>query len=90
MTRRKPVPPAAPPSGGSNPPRGILELERFSLIRAAGFEAILYRSTKGSKRCLAVFPDALTSGSFVELADPAPSAVRHTRLDVESADELSG
>lgn len=59
------------------------------LVRAAGFEAILYRSTKGSKRCLAVFPDALTSGSFVELADPAPAAVRHTRLDDQSADDLS-
>lgn len=59
------------------------------LIRAAGFEAILFRSTKGCGRCLAVFPSALASGSFIELADPAPAAVRHPRLDVQSADELS-
>ena len=31
------------------------------LIRAAGFEAILYRSTKGSGKCLAVVPDLLAS-----------------------------
>jgi RES domain len=60
------------------------------LIRASGFEAILYRSTKGQGRCLAVFPDQLTSGSFVELADAAPAAVERPRLDIDSADELSG
>ena len=60
------------------------------LIRASGFEAILYRSTKGSGRCLAVFPEQLASGSFVELADAAPVAVQHTRLDIDSADELAG
>ncbi len=60
------------------------------LIRAAGFAAILYRSTKGSARCVAVFPDMLGSGSFVELADVAPVSVRYTRLDVDSGEELSG
>lgn len=60
------------------------------LIRASGFEAILYRSTKGLGRCLAVFPEQLASGSFVELADAAPVAVQHTRLDIDSADELAG
>lgn len=60
------------------------------LLRAAGFEAILYRSTKGKSRCIAVFPDHLNSGSFVELADAAPSSVRNVRLDFESGDELSG
>jgi len=60
------------------------------LIRAAGFEAILFRSTKGLGRCLAVFPDQLASGSFVELADAAPTAVKYRRLDVDSADELAG
>lgn len=60
------------------------------LIRASGFEAILFRSTKGSARCLAVFPDHLASGSFVELADQAPTAVKNAKLDVDSADALTG
>lgn len=60
------------------------------LVRAAGYEAILYRSTKGGGRCLAVFPDLIDSGSFIELASPAPAEVRHTRLDAGSADALSG
>ncbi len=60
------------------------------LIRAAGFDAILYRSTKGSGKCLAIFPDLLTSGSFIELTDPPPSSNTHVRLDVDSADLLSG
>ena len=60
------------------------------LIRAAGFEAILYRSTKGQGRCIAVFPDLLASRSFVELADAAPPEVKHARLDVDSGDDLAG
>jgi len=60
------------------------------LIRAAGFEGILYRSTKGKARCIAVFPDRLQSGSSIELVDAAPSFVGHTRLDIETGDELSG
>lgn len=60
------------------------------LVRAAGFEAILYRSTKGTDRCLAVFPDCLDPGSYVELADAAPGSVQHYRLDIDSADDLAG
>ena len=60
------------------------------LVRAAGYEAILYRSTKGGGRCMAVFPDLIDSGSFVELASPAPAEVKYTRLDADSADVLSG
>ena len=60
------------------------------LIRAAGFEAILYRSTKGSDKCLAVFPDLLASGSFIELSDQPPTAQTHLRLDDNSANELAG
>lgn len=60
------------------------------LIRAAGFEAILYRSTKGSGKCLAVFPDLLASGSFVELVDAPASNRTHVRLDVDTADTLTG
>ena len=60
------------------------------LIRAAGFESILYKSTKGPGQCLAVFPDVLGDASFVELADTPPPAVAHLRLDSESEEELSG
>lgn len=60
------------------------------LVRAAGFEGILYRSTKGPGDCLAVFPDRLCSGSFVELADEPPPNVAHRRLDEESAPQLCG
>lgn len=60
------------------------------LIRAAGFEAILFPSTKGQADCLAVFPDCLVDGSYVELADAAPAGVRFTRLDIDSAPELEG
>jgi hypothetical protein len=60
------------------------------LIRTAGFEAILYRSTKGQGKCLAVFPDLLVSGSFVGLAHPAPTSVKYTRLDVDTGDALAG
>ncbi len=60
------------------------------LIRAAGFEAILYRSSKGSKRCLAVFPDQLQNGSFIELQDEASASVKHTRLDASTAPDLDG
>lgn len=60
------------------------------LVRAAGYEAILYRSTKGGGRCVAVFPDLIDSGSFIELANSAPPEVQHTRLDARSADALAG
>lgn len=60
------------------------------LIRAAGYEAILYRSTKGAGRCLAVFPDLIDSGSFVELEDTPPEGVKHRRLDASTAAELAG
>lgn len=60
------------------------------LIRAAGFEGILFRSTKSAGHCVAVFPELLASGSFVQLADRAPAAVRHGRLDPETADALAG
>lgn len=60
------------------------------LIRAAGFEAIVYKSTKGTKRCLAVFPDQISSNTHIELADPSPSEVTHSRLDSDTAEILSG
>lgn len=60
------------------------------LVREAGFDGILYRSTKGAGRCVAVFPDRISSGSFIELADAAPPGVHQTRLDQSSSDELAG
>ena len=45
------------------------------LIREAGFEAILYQSSKGPGKCLALFPDKLSDRSFIELIDPPPSKV---------------
>ena len=60
------------------------------LVRAAGFSAILYRSTMGSGNCLAIFPDKLSGSAYVELADKPPPEVRHIRLDGNSADDLAG
>lgn len=60
------------------------------LVRAAGFEGILYQSTKGNGKCLAIFPEALDGGSFIELRDPAPSSVQYPRLNSDSAPRLSG
>lgn len=60
------------------------------LIRAAGFEAIVYQSTKGGARCLALFPDCMQDGSFIELADTPPPFVKNRRLDSSSAGDLSG
>lgn len=51
------------------------------LVRAAGFEAIVYKSTKGLKNCMAVFLDQLRDGSYIELQDRAPSTVLETRID---------
>ncbi|MBS0342359.1 MAG: RES family NAD+ phosphorylase [Proteobacteria bacterium] len=60
------------------------------LVRAAGFEGILYESTKGPGQCLAIFPEALTDASYVELADAAPAPIKHTRLDSTTAEALCG
>ena len=60
------------------------------LVRAAGFEGVLYQSTKGPGLCLAIFPEALMNGSHVELADAAPEPIKHTRLDATTADALCG
>ena len=61
------------------------------LLRAAGYEAIRYPSTKTPGICLAVFPDNLgNDATFVELADPAPNRVRPTRLDLNTAADLCG
>lgn len=59
------------------------------LIRAAGYEAIAYQSSKGHGMCLAIFVDRLAKGSFIELEDVGPAgAIR--RLDETTAEELAG
>lgn len=60
------------------------------LVRRAGFEGILYRSSKGPADCVALFPDQLSAGTFVELADTAFAGVVHQRLDSTSCEELCG
>jgi RES domain len=60
------------------------------LIRAAGYEGILYPSSKGPGKCLAVFPDKLSDHSHIELVGPAPSEQTHVRLDANSAHQLEG
>lgn len=56
------------------------------LILAAGYEAILYPSSKSGERCIAVFPQNLFHReSFIELASPAPPGSLHTRMDADNA-----
>lgn len=61
-------------------------------VRAAGYEAIRYESTKNKgSYCLAVLVGNLCSDrTFVELADDCPPEVDHRRLDMQTADELAG
>jgi hypothetical protein len=52
------------------------------LLRDAGFEAVLYPSTRGDGHCVAVFPDNFKSSrSFLEVAPPVPREASMTRLD---------
>jgi len=60
------------------------------LIKAAGFEGILYPSSKGPGRCLAVFPENLSDLSYIDLIGPAPSTATITRLDSNTATSLEG
>lgn len=59
-------------------------------VRAAGFEGIHYKSSKGPGHCIALFPDRMQDASYIELADAAPPEVKYTRLDLESAATLAG
>ncbi|MGH9425165.1 MAG: RES domain-containing protein, partial [Terriglobia bacterium] len=55
------------------------------IAHAAGIEAILYRSVKGKKDCLAVFVENFqNSNSFVELEGAIPKATKLARLDSAS------
>ena len=60
------------------------------LIKVAGYEGVLYPSSKGSGRCLAVFPESLSDASHIELIGPVPSPATITRLDSNTAALLAG
>jgi hypothetical protein len=55
------------------------------LARDAGYEAILYPSSKSAARCLAVFPENLREpDSFLELRGAYPEEVQVRRLDAST------
>ena len=60
------------------------------LIKAAGYEGILYPSSKGPGRCLVVFPENLSDLSHIDLIGPAPSAATFIRLDSSTSTSLEG
>lgn len=60
------------------------------LIKAAGYEGILYPSSKGPGRCLVVFPENLSDHSHIDLIGPTPSAATINRLDADTAPSLEG
>lgn len=60
------------------------------LIRRAGFEGVLYPSSKGNGRCVAIFPDQLHANSRVSLSASAPNPEVISELTSDTADLLSG
>lgn len=60
------------------------------MVRDAGYEGILYQSTQHTGRCLAVFPEMLVAGSFIELIDTPPHPITTVRLDESTAEILAG
>ena len=56
------------------------------LVLRAGIEGIVFPSagSGADARSLAVFPQNLQGGSFVEIADPSPPATTHVRLDART------
>lgn len=60
------------------------------LILDAGFDGILYPSTKGSKNCVALLPNNFAdSESYVEIADEAPRGASKIRLDSNTWSEIA-
>lgn len=51
------------------------------IIKCAGYEGILYNSTKGTKRCIAIFPEKITPTSYIELSDECPESIINKRMD---------
>ncbi|MEF2147830.1 RES family NAD+ phosphorylase [Aquilutibacter rugosus] len=62
------------------------------LAIAAGYEGILYRSSKTDKGdCLAIFPSAISSDrTFIELMDDTPETAINRRLDFSTCQSLDG
>jgi len=60
------------------------------LIRRAGFEGVVYPSSKGEGRCIALFPEQLHLSSRVYLAAFAPNLEVLTELTPDTAELLSG
>lgn len=60
------------------------------LIRRAGFEGVLYPSSKGNGRCIAIFLDQLHAKSHVSLSAFSPKSEVITELTSDTADLLSG
>lgn len=60
------------------------------LIKAAGYEGILYPSSKGPGKCLVVFSENLSDLSHIDLIGPAPSTATITRLDSSTSTSLEG
>ena len=60
------------------------------LVIDAGFDGIVYSSTKGPKDCVALFPTNFAgTESYVELADEAPKGTTHRRPDQETWEEIA-
>jgi RES domain len=60
------------------------------LIRHAGYEGLLYPSSKGAGRCLAVFPEGLREDSFIALQDKPPYSDTLATLNSDSSNALAG
>jgi hypothetical protein len=61
------------------------------LLRDAGFEAVIYPSSVGSDKSIAIFPENFDhSDSYVELMDDAPASVLHRKLNRSNWKLLSG
>ena len=61
------------------------------MLIEAGFEGVLYPSSKGAGKCIALFPEVLVnSESYVELSDPTPAQLGHRRLDSTTCRALMG
>lgn len=61
------------------------------ILKDAGFEAVIYPSTKlKGEKCIAIFTENLSnSESYVELIDAAAGSVTHTKLNADNWKELS-
>jgi hypothetical protein len=60
------------------------------LLLDAGFDGVVYPSTKGSSNCLALFPaNFAKSESFVEVADDGPPHAGKLRLDSSTWEDIA-